>query len=168
MLTRNSSFVLIFACAKGANSFRLGRLPPVATVDRPSVWRGNFHRNFASTQMADDQSDTIFGKILAGEVPCKKVYENDEVLAFHDISPQAPTHIVVIPKVRDGLRKLSDAQARHKEVLGALMLAVAEISRQEKISDFRVVVNNGEKACQAVWHLHLHILAGRPLKWPPG
>lgn len=115
-----------------------------------------------------EEEETIFGKIIKGDVPCKKVYEDEKCLAFHDISPQAPVHIVLIPKSRDGLTQLSKAEEKNKDILGHLMLAVAKIAKQEKIEGFRVVINDGESACQSVFHLHLHILGGRRLNWPPG
>jgi histidine triad (HIT) family protein len=111
-------------------------------------------------------SQNIFAKILRGEIPCEKVYENDHVLAFHDLAPQAPTHILLIPKSPVACV----ADARESEAMGQLLLAVGEIARQEGFEEdgFRVVVNNGARANQTVFHLHLHLLAGRDLTWPPG
>uniref|UniRef100_A0A0G4H9G3 HIT domain-containing protein n=1 Tax=Chromera velia CCMP2878 TaxID=1169474 RepID=A0A0G4H9G3_9ALVE len=117
--------------------------------------------------MSGDE-DTIFGKIVRGEIPCSKVYEDDKCLAFNDISPQAPRHILVIPKDKAGLSQLSKADESHKEILGHLMWAVSEIARKENLGDYRLVVNDGAGAGQTVFHLHVHILAGRPLSWPPG
>ena len=97
------------------------------------------------------------------------MHEDALSLAFRDINPQAPTHIVLIPKQRDGLTMLEKAEDRHKDVLGHLLLVVGKIVQQEGLKDgFRVVINNGPAACQSVYHLHLHILAGRNLTWPPG
>ena len=114
--------------------------------------------------------DNLFAKVLRGEIPADKVYENDHVLAFRDIQPQAPTHILLIPKAE--LACIADAgtAAGHKEVMGELMLAVGEVARQEGFAEdgFRVVVNNGVRACQSVFHLHVHVLAGRDMQWPPG
>ncbi len=112
----------------------------------------------------DDQN--IFAKILRGEIPADKVYENGDVFAFRDVQPQAPVHILVIPK-----RPIAClADARDGALIGDLMLAVGEIARQEGFADdgFRVVINNGARANQTVFHLHVHILAGRDLTWPPG
>ena len=109
---------------------------------------------------------TIFQKIIDKEIPADVVFEDDDVLAFRDINPQAPTHILVIPKFP--IPKLSDAEQAQKELLGTLMLRVGDIARQEGLSDYRVVINNGAGAGQTVFHLHLHILAGRLLTWPPG
>ena len=112
----------------------------------------------------DDQN--IFAKILRGEIPADKVYENDDVFAFRDVQPQAPVHILVIPK-----RPVAClADERDGAVMGELMLAVGEIARQEGFADdgFRVVINNGGRANQTVFHLHVHVLAGRDMTWPPG
>ncbi|KAI5077464.1 hypothetical protein GOP47_0007288 [Adiantum capillus-veneris] len=117
----------------------------------------------------DTGAPTIFDKIIKKEIPSTVVYEDDKVLAFRDISPQAPVHIVLIPKIRDGLTQLSKADERHKDILGHLMYTTGVIAKQEGIEEgYRVVINNGPTACQSVYHLHLHILGGRQLKWPPG
>lgn len=111
--------------------------------------------------------DTIFSKIIRREIPADIVYEDDLCLAFRDITPQAPTHILVIPK--KAIPKLSDAQTDDKALLGHLLFAVSEIAKQEKLDDgYRVVINTGEGGGQTVFHLHLHLLGGRDLGWPPG
>jgi histidine triad (HIT) family protein len=105
-------------------------------------------------------SDTIFGKIVSGEIPAEFIYEDEHCVAIHDIHPQAPVHVLVIP--RKGIPKLSDAREEDQALLGHLMLAVGRITEQLGVSDaFRLVVNNGEGGGQTVFHLHLHILAGR-------
>ena len=110
---------------------------------------------------------TLFGKIIRREIPADIVYEDDLCLAFRDINPQAPTHVLVIPKKE--IAKLSDAGAGDQALLGHLMLAAGKIARSLGVADaFRLVVNNGADAGQSVFHLHLHILAGRKLRWPPG
>ena len=111
--------------------------------------------------------DTIFGKIARGEAPANIVYEDDLCLAFRDMYPSAPTHILVIP--RKPIPRLCDATAEDQALLGHLMLTANKIAEQEGLGDkFRLVINNGEGAGQSVFHLHLHIIGGRPLKWPPG
>ena len=110
--------------------------------------------------------DTIFSKIIQREIPADIVYEDDLCLAFRDITPQAPTHILVIPK--KPIPKLADAQTEDKALLGHLLLAVSEIAKQEKLEGYRVVINTGEGGGQTVFHLHLHLLGGRDLAWPPG
>ena len=111
--------------------------------------------------------DTIFGKIARGDAPADIVYEDDQCLAFRDMYPAAPTHILVIP--RKPIPRLCDATAEDQALLGHLMLTANKIAEQEGLGDkFRLVINNGEGAGQSVFHLHLHIIGGRPLKWPPG
>ncbi|KAK1256758.1 14 kDa zinc-binding protein [Acorus gramineus] len=92
-----------------------------------------------------------------------------QVLAFRDIAPQAPTHIVIIPKVKDGLTGLNKAEERHCEILGHLLYVTKLIAKQEGLDDgFRVVINDGPNGCQSVFHLHLHLIGGRQMNWPPG
>ena len=110
---------------------------------------------------------TIFGKIARREIPADILYEDEHCLAFPDINPQAPTHVLVIPKKE--IAKLSDAGVEDQALLGHLMLAAGKIARQLGVGDaFRLIVNNGAEAGQSVFHLHLHILAGRKMHWPPG
>jgi len=114
------------------------------------------------------EADTIFGKIIRREVPASIVYETDNVLAFKDIYPKAPVHILIIPK--KNIPSISAASNEDKAVLGELLLSAAKIAQQLGIenSGYRLVVNNGRDAGQAVDHLHVHLLAGRELQWPPG
>lgn len=112
--------------------------------------------------------ETIFSKIARGEIPAEVVYEDEELLAFRDISPQAPVHILVIPRrviTRVGTATQDDAQ-----LIGKLLLAASEVARREGIdkTGFRLVINNGADAGEAVPHLHVHLLGGRKLAWPPG
>lgn len=112
-------------------------------------------------------SETIFSKIIRREIPAEIVYEDEQCLAFKDINPQAPLHILLIPK--QPIAKLADAQAQDQQLLGHLMLKAGEIATAQGYGDaFRLVVNNGAKSGQEVFHLHLHLLAGRPFAWPPG
>ena len=112
--------------------------------------------------------ETIFSKIIRGEIPAKKVLETDQVLAFHDVNPQAPVHVLVIPK--DALVNLTESTASDQALLGALLLAADEVAEKlgVRTSGYRVVINNGKDAGQTVDHLHVHVLAGRPFHWPPG
>lgn len=112
--------------------------------------------------------DTIFGKIIRREIPADIVYEDDLCLAFRDIAPQAPTHVLVIPK--KPIPKLSDATAEDKELLGHLLMTVKTVAEQLELSEdgYRIVINTGANGGQTVFHLHLHILGGRSLSWPPG
>ena len=109
---------------------------------------------------------TIFQKIIDGEIPSDKVYEDDDVLAFRDVNPAAPVHILVIPK--KALTNLYDADDTDALLLGKLMLAARKVAELEGLSDFRLVANNGAGAGQSVFHMHLHVIGGRPLSWPPG
>jgi histidine triad (HIT) family protein len=110
---------------------------------------------------------TIFGKIIRREIPADIVYEDDHCLAFRDVNPQAPTHVLLIPKKE--IARLADANAEDQSVLGHLMLVAGKVARELGVGDaFRVVINNGADAGQSVFHLHLHIIAGRRFSWPPG
>lgn len=113
--------------------------------------------------MADD---TIFGKILKGDIPCDEVYSDDRCLAFRDIAPQAPVHMLVIP--RQPIESLRSAEAADEGLLGHLLLVAAKVAKQEGLSDFRTVINSGAAAGQTVFHLHVHVMGGRSLAWPPG
>ena len=110
--------------------------------------------------------NNIFLKIINKEIPADIIYEDDISIAFNDISPQAPTHILVIPKKE--IQKISEADENDKELLGHLLLVAKKITDENNIKDFRLVVNNGAEAGQTVFHLHIHILAGRAFGWPPG
>jgi len=111
---------------------------------------------------------TVFDKLLSKEWSSKMVFEDDLVYAFHDINPQAPVHILVIPKVRDGLIKLSTARPDQIPILGHLLYVAQDIGKKHCPQGFRIIVNDGEHGAQAVYHLHVHILGGRQLGWPPG
>ena len=110
---------------------------------------------------------TIFGKVIRREIPADILYEDELCLAIRDVNPQAPTHVLVIPKKE--IARLSDAGSEDQALLGHLMLAAGRIARSLGVDDaFRLVVNNGAEAGQSVFHLHLHLLAGRTMRWPPG
>lgn len=112
-------------------------------------------------------SDTIFGKIIRKEIPADIVYEDDKCLAFRDISPQAPVHILVIPK--KPIVRLSEATSEDHALMGHLLLTAKRVADQVGLSNgYRVVINNGMDGGQTVDHLHLHILGGRQMTWPPG
>jgi histidine triad (HIT) family protein len=113
-----------------------------------------------------DVSDTIFGRILRGEIPAEFVYEDDRAVAFRDVNPQAPTHLLVIP--REPIARLSSSGDEHAELLGHLLTVARKVAKQAGLEDFRVVVNDGAGAGQTVFHLHVHVLGGRPFGWPPG
>jgi histidine triad (HIT) family protein len=112
-------------------------------------------------------SDCLFCKIIAGKIPSKKVYEDERVFAFEDIQPTAPTHVLLVPKKH--IVGLKEAQPEDAEILGYLQLVAAKLGRERNIEDgYRTVYNVGPKSGQSVFHLHLHLIGGRELKWPPG
>ena len=111
--------------------------------------------------------ETIFSKIIKKEIPAKIVYEDDLCLAFHDVLPQAPVHIILIPKTTE-IDRIANANKSHQGLLGHLQLKAAEIAKQQGLKDYRLVINNGEGAGQSVFHLHMHLLGGRDFAWPPG
>ncbi|XP_010504557.1 PREDICTED: adenylylsulfatase HINT1 [Camelina sativa] len=116
-----------------------------------------------------DDSPTIFDKIISKEIPSTVVYEDDKVLAFRDITPQGPVHILLIPKVRDGLTGLSKAEERHIDILGRLLYTAKLVAKQEGLAEgFRIVINDGPQGCQSVYHIHVHLIGGRQMNWPPG
>jgi histidine triad (HIT) family protein len=110
----------------------------------------------------------LFCKIVAKQIPAKVLFEDDDLLAFHDINPGAPTHVLVIPKAH--LAGLGDAEPEHAALLGKLMLATRRVAELTGIaqSGFRVVANTGAGVGQSVFHLHIHVLGGRAMGWPPG
>lgn len=112
--------------------------------------------------------DCIFCKIAAGEIPSTRVYEDEVCVAFNDLSPQAPTHILIIP--RSHIDSLDKAELDDKETLGHLLLAARDIARQHGFAEngYRVVINTNSDGGQTVFHLHVHLLAGRPFVFPPG
>ncbi|MGH9499504.1 MAG: histidine triad nucleotide-binding protein [Terriglobales bacterium] len=112
-------------------------------------------------------NDCLFCRIISGEIPSKKIYEDEHTYAFEDINPQAPTHVLVVPKKH--IRGLKEARAEDSELIGQCHLAAANIARQRSIEDgYRTVLNVGPRAGQSVFHLHVHLLGGRGLQWPPG
>jgi histidine triad (HIT) family protein len=114
-------------------------------------------------------SETIFSKIIKREIPADIVYENENVLAFRDINPQAPVHILIIPKLEIAtIREIQGTE--HANLLGEMYDAANEIANNEGISEdgFRLVFNCGDNGGQEVYHIHMHLLGGRKMKWPPG
>jgi len=112
-------------------------------------------------------SDTIFTKIINKEIPADIVYEDDSSLAFRDVNPQAPVHILIIPK--KPMEQLNDAEVSDQELLGHLIFVAHKVAEKEGVADgYRLVLNNGVGAGQLIMHVHFHLMAGRSLKWPPG
>ena len=110
----------------------------------------------------------LFCRILRGEIPSTKVYEDEDYYAFRDLHPAAPVHVLVIPK--EHIAQISDATAGHQALLGGLLLAGNKVAEQEGLlpDGFRLVINNGIHGGQTVYHIHLHVLGNRPMSWPPG
>jgi histidine triad (HIT) family protein len=128
-----------------------------STIDNPSE----------VSPRTSTMSDCLFCRIVAGEIPAKKVYEDEHTFAFEDINPQAPTHVLIVPKKH--IRGLKESEAEDAEIIGRCHLAAAQLARQRGIEDgYRTVLNVGPGAGQSVFHLHVHLLGGRNLKWPPG
>ena len=111
-------------------------------------------------------ADTIFGKIERGEASAEIVYEDDRALAFRDLNPAAPTHVLVIP--RKPLDTLAAAREEDESLLGHLLLVASRVAKEAGLENFRVVINNGAGSGQTVFHLHVHVLGGRGFGWPPG
>ena len=109
---------------------------------------------------------TIFTKIINGQIPCKKLYEDNFCLAFDDIAPQAPFHYLVIPK--KPIKSLIECIEEDKNLLGHLLLVGKLVAFEKKINSWRTVINTGEESGQTIFHLHIHFLAGKQMKWPPG
>jgi histidine triad (HIT) family protein len=112
-------------------------------------------------------SDCIFCKIGAGQIPSKMIYQDDELFAFEDLHPQAPTHILICP--RQHIDSLGNVEPADAQILGRLLVVAAKLATERNLlSGFRTLFNSGEGAGQSVFHLHLHLLGGRPFRWPPG
>ena len=112
-------------------------------------------------------SDCIFCKIVAGEIPSKTVFENDDLIVFHDLSPQAPIHLLLVP--RRHIVSLEESADEDQALLGRILLAARDVAREQGIaSGYRVVNNCGAPAGQSVFHIHFHLLGGRGMGWPPG
>nr|XP_020453300.1 histidine triad nucleotide-binding protein 1 [Monopterus albus] len=121
----------------------------------------------AKAQTAQSGGDTIFGKIIRKEIPANFIYEDDLCVAFPDISPQAPTHILIVPK--KPIVKMSQVEDSDTALLGHLMMVAKKCAQQAGLSKgYRIVLNDGPHGGQSVYHLHIHVLGGRQLDWPPG
>lgn len=111
--------------------------------------------------------DTIFGKILRGDIPCKFIHEDEQCVAFMDVNPQAPVHFLVIP--RKSIQQLSKSEEDDKALLGHLLYTAQSVAKAQGLeSGFRVVINDGKDGAQSVYHLHIHVLGKRQMSWPPG
>lgn len=125
----------------------------------------------ASTDPAvNPNAPTFFDKLVNKEIPATLLHEDDLCMAFRDISPQAPVHFLVIPKNKDGMNRLSNMREDQKNLVGHLMYVASQVAKAEGLQPggFRMVVNDGADGCQSVYHLHIHVMGGRQLTWPPG
>jgi histidine triad (HIT) family protein len=113
-----------------------------------------------------DPDKTLFQKIADGEIPADVVYQDDRAVAFRDINPQAPTHVLVVP--RKPIPRADAVEPEDEPVIGHLFTVARKVAEAEGLSDYRLIVNNGEGAGQTVFHLHVHLLGGRDFQWPPG
>ncbi|MBI2992801.1 MAG: histidine triad nucleotide-binding protein [Gammaproteobacteria bacterium] len=163
---------------RGARPFFAAALPPDRANEARAAhfWRGQSRYNARRLQDRRQAghgpgtnlvADSIFGKIIRREIPADIIYEDELCLAFRDVNPRAPVHVLVVPKKT--LLQLSAATDEDQSLLGHMLLAADKIAGQLGVGDaYRLVVNNGAGAGQTVFHLHLHLLAGRPFTWPPG
>lgn len=148
------------------------------SIEKSGVSRKRIHKAHRRGFVGFDESGkhshargvikTLFEKIIAREIPARIVFEDDKVCAFHDINPQAPTHVLIVPK--KPIVRIAEAAAEDHQTLGHLLLKAAAVAEQLGLreSGYRLVFNNGRDAGEAVPHLHCHILGGRPMQWPPG
>jgi histidine triad (HIT) family protein len=111
-------------------------------------------------------AETIFTKIIARQIPAKIAYEDEQYIAIHDIDPKAPVHILIIPKRE--IATLNDLEPGDEALVGGMFLVAQKLMRELGQTDYRTIFNCGPQAGQSVFHIHLHVLAGRPMKWPPG
>lgn len=152
MMTLASTRMLTLAAARAP----LGRRVLCSEVSRAAAAAG------------DAGKPTIFDKIISKEIPADVVYEDEVCLAFRDVAPQAPTHMLLIPKVRAGLTGISKAVPANAAVLGHMMVQAGRLGAEHCPSGFRLVVNDGPQGAQSVYHLHVHLLGGKQMGWPPG
>ena len=131
----------------------------------------NAAQNAASTDPAiNPAAPTFFDKIVSKEIPSDVIHEDEQCIAFRDINPQGPVHFLVIPKEKDGLNRLSNAREDQKYLLGHMLYTAQKVAHQEGLvaGGFRTVINDGKDGAQSVYHLHIHVIGGRQMNWPPG
>eukprot|EP00754_Rhynchopus_humris_P040533 Rhum_TRINITY_DN23588_c0_g1::Rhum_TRINITY_DN23588_c0_g1_i1::g.178339::m.178339/K02503/HINT1, hinT, hit; histidine triad (HIT) family protein len=143
----------------------------ILTTTTASKYTGVSHTQKMSAAAAPavgPEGNTIFGKIIRGEIPSAKVYEDEHVLVFNDVNPQAPVHVLIIPKRQ--IKGVSHAEESDEAILGKLMVTARKVAEKLNVheSGYRLVVNDGKHGCQTVDHIHVHLMAGRQLTWPPG
>lgn len=124
----------------------------------------------SSDPAINPNAPTFFDKLVSKEIPADIIYEDDLCMAFNDISPQGPKHFLVIPKIKDGLNRLSNAREDQKPLLGHMVYIAQKVAGNIglKPGGFRLVINDGKDGAQSVYHLHIHVIGGRQMEWPPG
>ncbi|XP_035785134.1 uncharacterized HIT-like protein Synpcc7942_1390 [Anopheles albimanus] len=141
-------------------------LRPATTFVRWQSSETSGNKSTVGGKSAVKDADTIFDKIIQKKIPAEIIYEDEQCLAFNDVSPQGPVHFLVIPKRK--IPKLEDSTANDKEILGHLLHVAGQLGKSKAPQGFRLVINNGDHGCQTVYHIHLHVIGGRQLGWPPG
>lgn len=148
---------------------------PIWISDRKMSTQQSTEEILASAAASSDPAlnpalPTFFDKLISKEVPCDILFEDDLCMAFRDISPQGPKHFLVIPKNKDGLNRLSNAREDQKGLLGHLVYTAQQVAKNEGLvpNGFRMVINDGPDGSQSVYHMHIHVIGGRQMKWPPG
>ena len=164
-LTSRSSIALASAFSSPRNQANFSYSSSALSMSSDEVQKA---KEAAASGAGDGAPATIFDKILSGDIPADKIHDDDVCIAFRDVAPQAPVHFLVIPKNRDGLTQLSKAREDQKGVLGHMMYVAQMLGQKECPGGFRVVVNDGSDGAQSVYHLHIHVLGGRQMTWPPG
>ncbi|KAM9394138.1 putative HIT-like protein isoform 2-T2 [Pholidichthys leucotaenia] len=152
----------------GIGGAQLNCLHRVGPVKRPLCAKSDEVRLAGeASKKYGSAAPTIFSKVIDKSIPADIIYEDEKCLAFRDISPQAPVHFLVIPKVP--IPRISAAKDEDVEVLGHLLIVAKNVAKQEALNDgYRVVINDGKHGAQSVYHLHIHVLGGRQMSWPPG
>lgn len=166
MVKRTLTTLLVAASFRQSTAF----LQTSSSFSRLQACRMSSVSSPSDDPMVNPQAPTFFDKLVSKEVPATILFEDDECMAFRDIAPQAPVHFLVIPKNKDGLNRISNAREDQEAKLGHLLFVAQKVARQEGLvpGGFRTVINDGPEGCQSVYHLHIHVLGGRQMKWPPG
>lgn len=152
----------------GAATLRLHRLYPGCGAERPlCTKRDELRLAEEASKKYGSPAPTLFSKVIDKSLPADIIYEDDKCVAFRDINPQAPIHFLVIPRVP--IPRIREAKDDDAELLGHLLIVAKNVAKQESLSEgYRLVINDGKHGAQSVYHLHIHVLGGRQMKWPPG
>lgn len=153
-----------------SSNFRVGLNRPSSQLVRQMSNEVDAAAAAASSDPAiNPAAPTFFDKLIAKEIPADIIYEDDQCMAFRDIAPQGPKHFLVIPKNKDGLNKISNMREDQKALVGHMMYVASQTAKAEGLADgYRIVINDGKEGAQSVYHLHIHVIGGRQMNWPPG